>query len=785
MLRLFFVKIFIALLLSLSHYTLLAQPQPCPVENAEMTSTCVEACIVCDIDGFKGRHESDVSGSLPNDFCTFTVHNAQWIAFQAASTDIKIKLSVSNCNLGNGLEMAIYKGTDCNGFIMISKCRGGTNAISEGASDVFENTEPLVIGQYYYLAMDGNFGDNCDWQFEVVEGSTQVSPLTLTAPIEGPKRICSNVMTSYNTPPEEGAVLFEWTLNGETIGDDTKPFVDLVFDDIGFYTLCVTAKNACDEAVPTCQEIEVYALPPTILEAKICEGDHYEVADTSLSTTGNYEFNLTNSEGCDSTIYLNLEVESAPFTDLGRINICEDDALFIGGEAFSETGIHTKVLPSSLDCDSTILLDLFVVVCNIEGTIEAKPVICKGTSSGALSFSITKGTPPFSYTWSNLEANNNGNGIINNLNEAQKLVDLTAGTYLISIEDDFGNQRILIEEITEPAQLENEWKLSNFNNYNISCFDNNDASVEILPMGGTSPYSFLWSDNSNDAKRQMLKEGLYKVTIIDANGCELETEIVLNQPSALELNTQFINPSCDGGETGKIIGEVVQGGVPPYFFSLNNSPFLANPVFENLSAGQYHLVVEDANGCRISNEGDLVAAKIPILDLEESITVELADSIRIIPEQVAFETTFEWRKDEGLSCFDCLEPFAKPTKSTSFHLTVMSEDGCRVADSIHFQVLKVRDVFIPNVFSPNQDGRNDLLTIHAGPEVSNIRSFTVFSRWGELLFEANNFSPNSEIGWKGSFDGNPLDNGVFFWVAIIDFIDGEQLTYSGDVTLLR
>ena len=78
-----------------------------------MTPTCAEACIICDIDGFTGRHESDVVGVLPDDFCTVVVHNAQWIAFQAASTDLTIRLTVSNCERGNGLELAIYKSDDC------------------------------------------------------------------------------------------------------------------------------------------------------------------------------------------------------------------------------------------------------------------------------------------------------------------------------------------------------------------------------------------------------------------------------------------------------------------------------------------------------------------------------------------------------------------------------------------------------------------------------------------------------------------------------------------------
>ena len=100
-----------------------AQPSPCDMANPEMTSTCIEACIICDIDGFTGRHESDVPGVLPPDFCTMRVHNGQWIAFQAASTDLRIRMSVSNCEIGSGLELGLYESLDCENFTLISNCR--------------------------------------------------------------------------------------------------------------------------------------------------------------------------------------------------------------------------------------------------------------------------------------------------------------------------------------------------------------------------------------------------------------------------------------------------------------------------------------------------------------------------------------------------------------------------------------------------------------------------------------------------------------------------------------
>ena len=99
---------------------------------------------------------------------------------------------------------------------------------------------------------------------------------------------------------------------------------------------------------------------------------------------------------------------------------------------------------------------------------------------------------------------------------------------------------------------------------------------------------------------------------------------------------------------------------------------------------------------------------------------------------------------------------------------------------------KTRPVYIPNVFSPNGDGENDVFFIQAGPSVVEIKSFLVFNRWGESVFEINNVPPNSEsFGWNGTFRGEILNPGAFAYFAEIEFIDGIVEIYKGDVVLLR
>ncbi len=101
-------------------------------------------------------------------------------------------------------------------------------------------------------------------------------------------------------------------------------------------------------------------------------------------------------------------------------------------------------------------------------------------------------------------------------------------------------------------------------------------------------------------------------------------------------------------------------------------------------------------------------------------------------------------------------------------------------------VKKDRPVYIPNAFSPNDDGINDLLTVFGGKNAVKVHSFLVFNRWGETVFEHYNFSPNDpSIGWDGRHRGQFLNPGVFTWIAEIEFLDGSVELYEGAVNLIR
>ncbi len=764
------------------------QPLPCE-DPPTMTSFCADACIICDIDGFTGRHESDIVGEAPPGFegeCTFFAHNMQWIAFIAGSTDLSVELEVSNCDEGRGLEFGLYKGDGCENLVRISNCFGGvTGVVSPGESGVINNTEPLVIGQYYYIVMDGGMGDNCDWTFNVIEGSTQVAPLVDSGDIQGDNSVCPNLIEQYLVEAPIGATFFEWTVDGASQNNET-PALDYTFPDDGLYTICVTAKNACDEGPPSCFLVEVESIPVTEIFEILCEGETFEIENTILSEEGFYQFDLLNEEGCDSIVTVDLIEIITPILNLD-LEICEGDTLYIGGTPYTETGIYQEILLSAQECDSIVNLDLFTIVCNISSSENHISPICNGEASGSIEFVIEDGMPPFVYSWEELNGAFSGSGNISDLGSTNIINNIPAGTYVITIEDQFENFDIIVAEITEPPILELEFTTSDYNGYNLSCYESGDGFLLAIPNGGTPQYEFIWSNGSQSEMIDQLDVGLYTITVVDESGCAIEDTYEIISPDSLELLADFQNPFCDGPETGIISVLQTSGGVENYSYSLNGTDFTFDQIFEELPEGAYTLEVMDANGCSTNISDLLIAPQIPEITLGEDIEISLGERITIDAyiNDVNLQQ-INWDTDEILDCYDCLNPEVLPLNSGFLTIDVISEDDCADTDSIYVTVNKFRNLFAPNAFSPDFNGTNDYFTLFGGPEVSQIRKLLIFNRWGALIYEAKEIPSGIETaGWDGTFKGKDVGTDVFVWLAEVEFIDGEVIQFSGDVTTLK
>ncbi len=332
--------------------------------------------------------------------------------------------------------------------------------------------------------------------------------------------------------------------------------------------------------------------------------------------------------------------------------------------------------------------------------------------------------------------------------------------------------------------------------FSIDCFGET-AYLDGNGSGGAAGLLFLWTTSDghlvagiNTPTPEINIPGTYLLTVTNpANGCT-DTDNVVIAPDEPVATAVINQPPCFG-QKGSIQITGVTGGKPPIRYSINGGQqFTTQNLFANLAPGPYTILVVDATGCSTTVEANVEEGDLVEIALEPKVLLKLGDSYQINTQvniPLAEIGSISWKPGTGLSCDTCLNPVATPLSSTLYHITVANKAGCEDSAPLLLAVSKQVDVYVPNVFSPNGDGENDLFTIYADPDgVKNIKSFQVYSRWGELVYEHYDFQPNSPtIGWDGKHRGKEMNPGVFVWYAVLEFADGTEVLYKGDVTVER
>jgi len=349
-----------------------------------------------------------------------------------------------------------------------------------------------------------------------------------------------------------------------------------------------------------------------------------------------------------------------------------------------------------------------------------------------------------------------------------------------------------LQDVTEPPVLSSSLAPSDIGGFNVSCFETlgepgMDGTLTAEILGGVPPYSYQWSDGQSLKTATNLQAQNYSVTVTDNVGCTLETNYTMTAPPAISPMIDFRDPTCSGFETGQVEIVQINGGVPEYVYALGDDQYQDNGFFSGLLEGKYVLQIQDANGCIYEDSSEIFAPEIPVVLSLEDITIELGDQGALIPFlNIDQFNNIEWTDSSTLTCGACIDPFAMPVNDAIYNLSITSIDDCSTEASVKVTVDKTRSVYIPNAFSPNNDGINDEFTVFGGNEIEEVTSLKIFSRWGNLVYELNNFQPNDlSSGWDGIFRGKALNPSVFVFIAEIKFIDGVSIPYKGDIVLLR
>lgn len=321
-----------------------------------------------------------------------------------------------------------------------------------------------------------------------------------------------------------------------------------------------------------------------------------------------------------------------------------------------------------------------------------------------------------------------------------------------------------------------------------TCPGEANGTAEVSVLAGQSPFQYQWSGSSADSRfQQDLGAGNYAVTVVDANGCQTAAPFSIREKAPLDVQTENLPAKCFGEATGSIR---VLTTAPDFSYGLDNQPFQGTPLFENLPPGKYEVKVEDANGCLFSTS-IIIEEPTPVtLDLAPEFSFLKGDSVELTANAGGGlgSYVYEWSPATALSCADCPNPIARPETETTYSLTVTDKNGCRQSAQtiVKLRSLGERNIYFPTAFSPNDDGINDIFTIYAGTDVTKIKAFKVFDRWGSLLFDNDSLMPNlDEDGWDGGWRGKKMPVGIYTWFAEVEWLDGEAVMYEGEVLLVR
>ncbi|MCB9285731.1 MAG: gliding motility-associated C-terminal domain-containing protein [Lewinellaceae bacterium] len=577
--------------------------------------------------------------------------------------------------------------------------------------------------------------------------------------------------------------LVEEICDGETYSVGTSGYTTSgVYQDV-----LASVITGCDSIVNL--DLTVHPIPQTSLVEEICDGESYTVGSSTYITSGVYQDVLTSTlTGCDSIVNLDLTVHEVYDVELFE-DICTGSEYQVGDSSFSEPGTYTQVLSSQEGCDSVVTLNLFVYPCELVYDRAITNVSCNGLSDGNFSFRLTVGTPPYQYTWQSLSGTGqSGSGTLDG-NNLEALVDgLPAGNYRIEVVDSspFNVSTSFTINISEPQPLDISMELSDYNNYNTSCNEESDGWIDASVTGGTPPYSYFWSTGDRNEDIDGLAAGTYGLTITDQNLCPDSANTALVAPPPLEARLAVTDPPCFGDELGIIRVNEVNGGVSPYLYGVDENPLSTVPQFTNLPIGAHMVQVQDANGCMWEDEEMVNQPEQLIVELGDDKEIKLGDSVQLFAQTSYPVEFYNWASPIDINCDNCPDPFVRPLESMAFSVTTVDENGCRATDRITVFVNRKRDVYIPNVFSPNNDGQNDVFLIFGGDEAVEIKSFYIFNRWGEPMFELFNFPPNDPTyGWDGTHRGELMNGGVYVYMAEIEFVDGVVELFKGDVLLMR
>ncbi len=246
-------------------------------------------------------------------------------------------------------------------------------------------------------------------------------------------------------------------------------------------------------------------------------------------------------------------------------------------------GLYVVTVTDTHSCTATTSVTI-VNPSAIHTNFVVKNPLCYGDTSGRIDMITAGGTPGYVYLWSNGAT-------------TEDLMNLGAGTYIITVTDSRNCSRVDSAVVTEPGQIFTSGVVKN-----VTCAGLTDGFVDITAYAGTLPYSYLWSTGQSTEDIFNIPGADYYVTVTDANGCQAVSLYIIKEPLPLGISLVKTNVQCYGAATGTLAA-IPTGGSRPYFYLWNT--FDTDSSLAGVMAGHYVIQLTDSNGCFIYDSIDV------------------------------------------------------------------------------------------------------------------------------------------------------------------------------------
>lgn len=326
------------------------------------------------------------------------------------------------------------------------------------------------------------------------------------------------------------------------------------------------------------------------------------------------------------------------------------------------------------------------------------------------------------------------------------------------------------------------------------------AKGQIFSMDSLHfPARFQWNfgepgsaDNTStlpEPQHDYAQPGTYpvKVQINTTFGCDTEqtVQVVVPEPYTMQVTTSPDTAVCRG-----VPAVLRASGAYRYSWSpaagLSNTSS-ATPVALPEETTTYQVIGYSEGDCQSDTANiRLVVNDRPEITLPTDTTIGTGSSVQLPASYSQDAITWNWSPDQYLNCTDCASPVSTPHRPITYRVVTANQWGCTDSAAIKINlVCKQGKVFIPNTFTPNNDGMNDVF-YPRGKGVSEVLYFRIYNRWGQLVYVRTHFKLNDKsAGWDGTFNDKLLPPGVFIYQASMRCESGDVFKLDGNITLLR